>query len=258
MIKAMKPYLSVIIPSFNEEKNFQRGVLDSVVEYLGKQKYSWEVILSDDGSTDNTPKLLDDFAKKHSAVTVLHNDHGGKAPTVSAGMLKASGEWRLFTDFDQSTPLSEVEKLFAWKEDYLVIIGSREISGALRDKEPFHRHIMGKGFNLVVQTLTVRGIQDTQCGFKLFNHVTIKSLFNNLYVYGPGSARKDAFTGALDVELLYLAHKYGFPIKEVPIFWKHNPTDRVNPLKDSVRMFKDVLRIRIADWQGKYAINAKT
>lgn len=248
-----KPHLSVVIPSYNEKKNISRGVLDQVVAYLKKQDYKWEVILSDDGSTDGTPEFLDEFAKKHDGVEVLHNKHAGKAPTVKAGMLKASGEWRLFTDFDQSTPLKEVEKLFHYAErDFDVIIGSREIVGALRDKEPFHRHVMGRGFNILVQILAIPGILDTQCGFKLFSEDATENLFNHLYVYGGDKERKDAFTGAFDVELLFLAKKFGYKIKEAPIQWKHNETDRVSPIKDSLRMLRDIVIIRIMELLGKY------
>lgn len=254
MIDRMRPYLSVVIPSYNEKRNIKRGVLDDVLAYLMKQNHSWEVILSDDGSTDGTLEELKKFAAGHEHVKVIENMHAGKAPTVKAGMLQASGEWRLFTDFDQSTPLSEVEKLFEYtKESYQIVIGSREIKGALRDKEPMHRHLMGKVFNLVVQIFAVPGIHDTQCGFKLFSSDATELLFNQLVVYGGSKQRKDAFTGAFDVELLYLALKNGYKIKEVPIHWAYNETARVNPLKDSVRMFIDILRIRASSLLGKYS-----
>ena|SRR5258708_402006 len=171
-------FLSVVIPSYNEQKNFRRGVLDQVLEYLQKQTYAWEVLLSDDGSTDGTIEKLEEFAKKSPHVRVLKNTHAGKGPTVQSGMLFAKGQWRLFTDFDQSTPLSEVEKLLTFSDEYDVIIGSREISGAIRDKEPVHRHVMGRGFNMLVQALAVPGIYDTQCGFKLFSAAAAEKLFS--------------------------------------------------------------------------------
>lgn len=249
----MKPYLSVIIPSFNEMKNIERNVLSEVVDYLSKQKYSWEVILSDDGSTDGTIAKLAKFADQYENVRLLKNIHAGKAPTVTAGMLEAKGEWRLFTDFDQSTPISEVEKLFLRSQDgFEVIIGSREMVGSLRDKEPFYRHLMGRGFNILVQVLAIPGILDTQCGFKLFSEKATKALFPKLYVYGEQKARSDAYTGAFDVELLFLANKYNLPISEVPIVWRHNSTDRVSPIKDSLRMLRDIMKIRTADATGKY------
>lgn len=248
-----KPYLSVIIPSYNEAANLSRGVLDEVLKYLKTVPYDWEIILSDDGSKDSTLQQLDAFAKLHPNITVLHNEHAGKGPTVQSGMLAAKGAWRLFTDFDQSTPLKEVEKLLPYaREDYQVVIGSREVQGALRDKEPWYRHIMGKGFNFLVQNLALPGIFDTQCGFKLFSDTATSRLFPAMKVYGRRNTRVDAFTGAFDVELLYLARKNHYKIAEVPIEWHHHHTNRVSPVKDSLRMLVDILKVRIADLQGQY------
>ncbi|OGJ37872.1 MAG: hypothetical protein A2383_01855 [Candidatus Pacebacteria bacterium RIFOXYB1_FULL_39_46] len=246
------PFLSVVVPSFNEQKNIARGVLSEMLDYLKTQDYSWEIILTDDGSTDGTVEKLTAFAKNHPHIKVLKNLHAGKGPTVAAGMLAANGQWRLFTDFDQSTPLSEVEKLFAFTDTHQVIFGSREIKGAKRDKEPFYRHLMGRGFNLLVRIMAVPGVSDTQCGFKLFSAPTAETLFKKLYVYGHQTERPDAFTGAFDVELLFLARKLGFASIEVPILWRHHATDRVSPIKDSLRMLRDILLIRWAKITGKY------
>lgn len=246
-------FLSVVIPAYNEKKNIGKQVLEPAVEYLQQQSYTWEMVISDDGSTDGSLPLLRDFAKKHPNVRIVENAHAGKAATVTAGMLAAKGEWRLFTDFDQSTPLSEVEKLLERaKQGFDVVIGSREMVGARRDKEPWYRHLMGRGFNLFVQALAVPGILDTQCGFKLFSAKATETLFPQLVVYGATTAFKDAFTGAFDVELLFLALQRGFQIREVPITWHHMHTDRVSPIKDSLRMFRDLVRIRMASLQRKY------
>ena len=246
------PYLSVIIPSYNEAKNFHRGTLDEVVGYLKKQKFTWEVILSDDGSDQETVSLLKSFAAKNKNVRLIENPHQGKGPTVSAGMLAAKGAYRLFTDFDQSTPLAEVEKFQPFiQAGYDIVIGSRAVQGARRKDEPIHRHLMGKGFNMLVQFIAVPGIHDTQCGFKLFSAKATEDLFPRLRVYGARK-RQDAFTGAFDVELLLLARHFGYSIAEVPVEWNHHETDRVSPLKDSVRMLADTIRIRINALQGKY------
>lgn len=248
-----KPHLSVVIPAYNELANFKRGVLEEVENYLLQQKYSWEVIISDDGSTDGSPELFEAFAKTHPGFRVLHNVHAGKGPTVQSGVLAAKGEWRLFTDFDQSTPLSEIEKLWPYAEkNYDVIIGSREIVGAKRDKEPWYRHIMGRGFNMLVQILAIPGILDTQCGFKLFSDTAAETLFRKMVVYGRKQKRADAFTGAFDVEVLFLALQAEYKIREVPIEWKHFETDRVSPIKDSLRMLRDIIRVRLAAAQHKY------
>jgi dolichyl-phosphate beta-glucosyltransferase len=249
-----QPFLSVIIPSYNEQKNFSRGVLDEVLKYLKEQKYVWELILTDDGSSDGTVEELKKFAKNSPHITVLENAHMGKGPTVQEGMLTATGQWRLFTDFDQSTPIKEVEKLFEFTEQYPVVIGSREGKGAKRKREPLHRHLMGRAFNFLVQVLAVPGIYDTQCGFKLFSAAATEQIFPRLFIYGKHDTLQDAFTGGFDVEALYLAKKMGFKIKEVPIFWQHNETNRVSPIKDSFRMLRDILRVRLADLQGRYTI----
>lgn len=247
-----KTFLSVVIPSYNEKKNINRGVLEKVVEYLQQQTYTWEIILTDDGSTDGTQAFLEQFAQSHKNVTFLANPHGGKGPTVAAGMLAAQGEYRLYTDFDQSTPISDIEKMWPYIEDHEdIVIGSRAVQGARRDDEPWYRHIMGKGFNFVVQIFALPGISDTQCGFKLFSQQATEDLFPRLVVYAR-KERQDAFTGAFDVELLYLAKKKKYSIAEVPVLWIHNESDRVNPVKDSIRMFIDILKIRGTDLLGHY------
>lgn len=244
--------ISVIIPAFNEEYNSKRGVLEEVYAYLSKKfPNDFELIIVDDGSTDHTPTIINDFAQKHPHTTALINKHQGKALTVKSGMLVAKGTYKLFTDFDQSTPIQEIEKLLPFmRKGYQIAIGSREVKGAAREKEPFHRHLMGKGFNLIVKLFTVRGIQDTQCGFKLFQGTTANDLFSRVYV--TTNPKKDAFTGAFDVELLYLAQKQQLKVAEVPVIWHHNHSERVSPIKDSVRMLVEVIKIRIADLLGKY------
>lgn len=249
----MTPRLSVVIPAYNESDNLKDGVLDAVDGYLGAQKYQWEAIVVDDGSTDNTVAKLTGWIKTKSHWHLVKNPHRGKAQTVKAGVMAAGGSLILFTDFDQATPISEIEKLLPFiNKGYSLVIGSREVKGSERKGEPWHRHIMGKMFNIIVQLFTVRGIHDTQCGFKLFTKECAKDLFNNLVVYGD-RAEENAFTGAFDVELLYLAQKRNYKIAEVPVLWTHVKTTRVNPVRDSLRMFLDVLRIRLADISGKYS-----
>ena len=247
-----KPHLSVIVPAYNEEPNFQKEILDEVPKYLEKQNYSYEVLIIDDGSEDETAKLAGDFAQKYKNIQVIKNPHQGKAETVKTGVLKAKGNLILFTDFDQATPISEVEKLLPFFPEYDVVIGSRQLPGAKREKEPFYRHLMGLVFNLVVQAIAVRGIWDTQAGFKCFKGNVAKKLFEKLKVYGKGKKVKGALVTAFDVELLFIAKKRGYKIKEVPIIWHHMATSRVNPLKDSLRMFRDVVKVRLNDLRGVY------
>lgn len=245
-------YLSIVIPAYNESDNFRKGVLDKIDHYLRRQVYPYEVILVDDGSTDELPQLLKQFVKDKPGWQLIANPHQGKAQTVATGVAASTGKLILFTDFDQATPISEVEKLLPFaKKKYDVVIGSREVKGARRLKEPWYRHFMGRGFNFFVSLLALRGIQDTQCGFKLFKAEAAKDLFSKLVVYGK-HPEKTAFTGAFDVEILYLAQKFGFKIAEVPVYWTHITTTRISPVKDSIRMFVDLLRIRLTDLLGRY------
>lgn len=249
---AEKPYLSVIIPAYNEEPNFNKGTIDEVPNYLSKQTFSYEILIVDDGSDDKTAELAQSFAKKHKNVRVIKNPHEGKAETVKTGVEKSEGEIILFTDFDQATPLHEVEKLLPFFPDFDIVIGSRQLPGAKREKEPFHRHLMGLVFNIIVQIIAVRGIWDTQAGFKAFKGDLAKDLFTKLKVYGKGQKVQGALVTAFDVELLFIAKKHGHKIKEVPIIWHHVSTSRVSPIKDSLRMLRDVIKIRMNDFRGVY------
>ncbi len=246
-----EPFLSIIIPSFNEQSNLKRRVLDSVYDYLSQQPYTFELILADDGSSDGTAHALQTFAKNHKHVLELCLKHAGKGPTVKHAMLVATGKYRLYTDFDQSTPLAELEKMLPFfDKGYDMVIGSREVQGSAREREPFYRHLMGKGFNFLVKVVAVRGIHDTQCGFKVMTGDLVRALFPKLSV--TVQAKHDAFTGAFDVELLYLAKKAAYRIAEVPVQWQHVRTQRVSPLKDSVRMLWQLMHIKLAMLMGKY------
>ena len=243
----MKNYLSIVIPAYNELDNFEAHKLEQIAAYLKQKQLDWEVIIVDDGSTDGSNLNIKQFAAQQPNWRFIQNQHQGKAMAIMTGIFAAKNKFTLFTDFDQATPISEVEKLLPFlTKDYQIVIGSREIKGALRRKEPLYRHLMGKVFNLLVQLVAFRGIHDTQCGFKIFQTQTGRELFNSLRVYRP-RPEKHAFTGAFDVELLFIAYKRKIKIAEVPISWSHEPTTRVNPIRDSVRMFWHVLKIRLYD-----------
>ena len=253
MRKRKTPYLSIVIPAYNEEENFKKGALDKVSRYLKKVNFPYEVIVVDDGSTDQTATLIKNYIKTKPAWRLIENPHQGKAAAVTTGILASSGQLILFTDFDQATPLREVEKLIKKieKEGYQIAIGSREVKGAKRQREPFYRHLMGKAWNIFVQLILLRGIKDTQCGFKLFEKRVAHRLFSGLKVYRQKRI-KFSYVGAFDVEVLFLARKLGYKIAEVPVNWHHVKTTRIHPIKDSLRMLRDLLRIRIQDLRGAY------
>ena len=205
------------------------------------------MLIIDDGSTDGSDQKIKAWVKNKPQWRLIQNPHQGKAGTIKTGVDQATANHILFTDFDQATSIQEVEKLLPFmKRGYPIVIGSREIQGASRKKEPFYRHLMGKVFNLLVQIIALPGIHDTQCGFKIFETATARELFNALKIY-QNKPEKYAFTGAFDVELLFIAKKRHIKIAEVPIHWRHEPTTRVNPIRDSIRMFWHVLKIRLYD-----------
>lgn len=246
-------YLSVVIPAYNEEKNLEKLVLNDVLNYLQKQKYDWEVLLVDDGSTDNTLHIISDFARKHNGFRVLQEPHRGKGGTVIAGMLAAKGDIVLFTDMDQATPIYEIEKVLPHFQRYDIVIGSR--SG--RKGANMIRKVMAYGF-MTLRTLILRlPFRDTQCGFKAFKKETIKPVFERMKVFKEHSEKGSAVTAGFDLELLYIARKLKYKIAEVPVEWEEKG-DRgnfgVNPVKDSWDGLRDLLRVRMNASRGRYNI----
>jgi glycosyltransferase involved in cell wall biosynthesis len=247
-----KIFLSVVIPSYNEMTNLQKGVLDKVEHFLERQKFEYETIIVDDDSTDGSVEFVEKFVKENPKFKLLKNPHTGKAGAVSAGMLKAEGEYILFTDMDQATPIEEVNKLLPFISQSDIVIGSR---GSKRKGDPWTRLLMARGM-MVLRTILVGlgGIEDTQCGFKLFKNGVSKKLFSRLndlhsgYKTISGSSVKAGF----DVELLLLAQKMGYKIKEVPVEWLYVETRRVSPVKDSIEAVEDLVRIKLNDLLGKY------
>lgn len=248
----MKPYLSVVVPAYNEEYNLRTGVLDSVYDYLLEQKYSWEILFVDDGSTDGTVKIAEEFAKKHKGLIVFREPHRGKAGTVTAGILKAKGEIILFTDTDQATPIDQLEKILPkFNEGFDVVIGSR--SG--REGAPIIRKMMATGFSLLRMLILRLPFKDTQCGFKGFKNAAANNIFRKLQIFGEKSTTSGAsvFAG-FDLEVLYVARKLGYKIAEVPVDWHHKEGTKVNPIKDSIEGLKGLLMVRLNAIMGKYRV----
>lgn len=237
-------FLSVIIPAYNEEKRLL-STLSKICAYLSTKDFPYEIIVVDDGSTDNTLQMVKNFASSNRHIVILINEqNSGKGYSVRKGMLSARGEYVFFTDADLSTPIEEIEKCLPYLiNGYDVVIGSRSMPGSdILVRQPWYREKMGKIFNFMVNMVLLKGIIDTQCGFKGFKREAVKTVFNRCKI--------DGFS--FDVEALYLSRKYNFKIKEIPIRWENSPLSKVSPIKHSLQMFKDLIGIKIKDLKGDY------
>lgn len=245
-------FLSVVIPCYNEEQNIKSGKIEEVISFFNKKDYTWEILVVDDGSVDNSRKLLKEIIKNKRQIKLIENNHQGKAGTVISGMLAAKGQYVLFTDLDQATPISEIEKFLPFfKTGYDIVIGSRHSE---RKGAPFIRAIMGPGFTLIRRILLgISGISDTQCGFKAFKKEVAQNIFKRLKLYKEkNKVEGSQVTAGFDVEVLYLAQKLEFKIKEVPVVWNYVETRRVSPIRDSLLALIDLLRIRWNSMRGLY------
>lgn len=245
--------LSIVIPNFNEKENLDRGVLGEVYNYLKKVSYGYEVIISDDGSTDGSKEIAEKFARSHQGFKVVPNPHGGKAKAVWAGIKASKGDIVLFTDMDQSTPLKEVEKLLPWFDrGYGVVFGSR---GRARKNFPWFRQLTSWGFRFTRGLFLLRDVVDTQCGFKAMKTDVAKKIFPKLAVLTDKKQSKGWSVSAFDVELLFLAEKSGSKLKEVDVDWKDEDVSKNKDkrfIKESSDMLKQILRVKLNDLKGIY------
>jgi dolichyl-phosphate beta-glucosyltransferase len=229
-------HLSIIIPAFNEEKRITE-TLSRIESYTKKQGYPYEIIIVDDGSNDNTGEIVRNSSATNVTVRLLQNKKNmGKGYSIKRGMLEAGGEYLLFSDADLSTPIEEIEKLMPWfSRGYDIIIGSRGLPGSnVVRRQPFYREKSGRIFNTLVRLFILKGIEDTQCGFKCFRRETAKQVFKRQTINGF----------CFDVEVLFIASKLGYRIKEIPIVWYNSTDTKVNILIDPLKMFLDLFRIR--------------
>jgi dolichyl-phosphate beta-glucosyltransferase len=236
------PLLSVIVPAHNEERRLG-ATLGKLFHFLKDRSYASEILVVENASTDRTAELVRQLLPEHPELRLIQTPLGGKGRAVRIGMLQALGEWRFFCDADLSMPVEEIEHFlppFSGEAD--ISIGSREAMGAHRFGEPILRHLTGRIFSLAVKWLVMGGYEDTQCGFKCFRGAIVESLFT-----------RQQFDGwTFDVELLYLASRLGYRIREVPIPWYYQADSRVRLVSDSLSMFIDLLRIRWNAARGAY------
>ena len=236
------PRLSVVIPAYNEETRIER-TLQRIVEYLNARGETYEILVVSDGSTDATETIVQRFAQAYPQVQLLvYQPNRGKGHAVRYGILRARGEHVLFSDADLATPIEELEKLEPYLDrGYPVAIGSRPLrESQLVIRQPFYREMAGRVFNKVVQLLAVRGIHDTQCGFKLFTREAAHEIFSR--------CRLNGFS--FDFEALFYAQRLGYPIAEVPIRWMHQEGSKVRLLRDGLRMLRDLVWLRLNVWRS--------
>jgi dolichyl-phosphate beta-glucosyltransferase len=246
--------LTLIIPCYNEEANIQKGVLDNIGNFTKDDVRFGEVLIVDDGSSDNSREII---KRKYLALfpkfRLVENAHQGKAYAIIRGFEEAKFEYVMFSDIDLATPLEESDKLIAEVDNgYEVVIGSRD---SHREGAPLTRKIMAVGM-IVVRNYIIglKGIRDTQCGFKLFKRDAALEILKRLRVF----KRQQTITGSsvsagFDLEFLFLAQKLGYKIKEIPVIWRHVETKNVNFLKDSIETIKDIVRIKTYDISKKYS-----
>jgi dolichyl-phosphate beta-glucosyltransferase len=237
------PYLSIVVPAFNEESRIG-GSLERLRDYLQSFDRPWEIVVVDDGSSDRTAKIVEERAEIDERIRLIIAPHMGKGAAVQRGMMEATGEWRFLSDADLSMPPENLGRFFSadgGKPAYDISIGSREAVGARRIDEPLSRHILGRIYNWTVKLVILRGIEDTQCGFKLYSAEAANAVFSVQRLQGF----------AFDVENLFIARRAGFSIGEVPVDWQYYEGGKVT-LASSVAAYLDIFRVRINQLLGRY------
>jgi dolichyl-phosphate beta-glucosyltransferase len=225
--------LSVVIPCLNEEARLG-ATLEKVVGYLDRREKAYEILVVDDGSRDATVSVANGVADEHVQV-LEHGENLGKGAAVRTGVLASRGVWVLITDADLSTPIEDLERLERRTSEADVVLGSRAVAESeIVRHQPIYRELMGKSFNLIIRSIGLVGLHDTQCGFKLFRGPVARELFERTKV--------DHF--AFDVEVVWLAQKAGHRVVEEGVTWEDSPNSRVSPIGDSWKMLVDVLALR--------------
>ncbi|HXD12494.1 MAG TPA: dolichyl-phosphate beta-glucosyltransferase [Anaerolineales bacterium] len=237
----MNPFLSIVIPAHNEENRLP-DTLEQVFDFLGRQSFTSEVIVVENGSSDRTLEVAQGFSRLHENLRVIQSARG-KGAAVRAGMLAARGAYRFMCDADLSMPVEEIAKFIPPAiKDVDIAIASREAAGAVRYNEPRYRHLGGRAINFFVQLFILPGLNDTQCGFKCFSANAAEAIFS-----------LQTLTGwSFDIELLFIARRHNFVVREIPIHWIHHPETKVSALRDAIRMLQDIFLIHANARRGLY------
>jgi len=244
------PTYSIVIPAYNESTRIG-ATLEKVLAYIAQSGWNAEVIVVNDGSRDSTAEIVHRCAERNPALRLIENPgNRGKGYSVRNGMLNAHGEMLLFSDADLSSPIEEASKLVnAISAGADIAIGSRWLRSELQtERQPLYRQLFGRVFNLMLRVTLGLKYSDTQCGFKAFTRRAAQTIFPLQRIERWG----------FDPELLFLANKFGFKVAEVPVKWAHSEGTRISPLRDGIRMFAEMLRIRWYAFSGKYVATPPT
>ena len=238
-----EPYLSIVIPAYNEEVRIV-STIGAIASHISDLGFEWELLVADDGSKDQTVNICKEL-NLANLIVLKAEKNGGKGSAVQRGMLAARGKYVLFADADNSTPIEEVTKLLTRLEHdgYQVAIGSRAVEGAGEGKKSPLRKILSGGLRWIVKNLFKIGVKDTQCGFKMYTQEAAKRLHKAQTIMGF----------SFDLEILYLAAKFGYRIAEVPVAWIDAPGSKVDTRKEVQRFIRDLLKIKMNDLRGMYA-----
>ena len=253
LTKMAKPFLSVIIPAYNESERLPATLVD-VDKHLSKAEFTYEIIVADDGSRDGTPDIVERMGKTIKHLRVLRfGKNRGKGAVTRDGMLQAEGEYRLFMDADNSTSVDQFSNMLPFflgqngESGYQVVFGSRGLKESrLEPPQPLYRQIPGRIGNLIIQVLLLPGIRDTQCGFKAFTAEAAEKVFR------PMKIRRWGF----DIEALALAKRAGYKMKEMPVIWKNDLRSTVK-ISAYLQVLLETVKIRLWLWTGAYEANAK-
>ncbi|MGO9612322.1 MAG: dolichyl-phosphate beta-glucosyltransferase [Dissulfurispiraceae bacterium] len=236
--------VSVIIPSFNEERRIEK-TLNAINDYFSAGQLTRQIIIVDDGSTDNTVRIVEGLRKKIKNLSIIaYRFNRGKGHAIKKGIESCRGRYILFTDADNSTPIEEFDKFCPFLKDNELVIGSRYLAGSkIVVKQPLYRVFIGRLANMVIQFSILDGIRDTQCGFKAFQHEAAKEIFSRMKVERFG----------FDIEILSIAQLLNFHVKEVPVSWYNSPESRLRPIKDTFRTLSELIYIKLNLWGGRYS-----